>query len=72
MSYERLIALPYHSESTITEFAAEIGIAPGIVVGRLQHDHLVNYGSSLSSLKMRIKSEYDMHASENNAEKPVS
>ena len=39
-------------------FAAEIGIAPGIIVGRLQHDQLLNYNSELNSLKVKLKWEH--------------
>jgi len=31
----------YHSKVRIEEFAKEVGIAPGIVVGRLQHENLL-------------------------------
>ena len=31
------------SKSAVRQFAAEVGIAPGIVVGRLQHDHYLPY-----------------------------
>jgi HTH-type transcriptional regulator / antitoxin HigA len=39
------------SESDIKTFAAEIGIAPGIVLGRLQHDGLIPYKTNLNRLK---------------------
>lgn len=39
------------TEQTIKQFADEIGIAPGIVVGRLQHDGLIKY-SYFSKLKV--------------------
>lgn len=38
---------------TINEFASSIGIAPGIVVGRLQHDKHIQYKSPLNRLKAR-------------------
>src|SRR6266567_517388 len=31
----------YRSKASIEEFAKEVGIAPGIVVGRLQHENLL-------------------------------
>ncbi|HWS83732.1 MAG TPA: HigA family addiction module antitoxin [Ktedonobacteraceae bacterium] len=31
----------YHSKARIEEFAKEVGIAPGIVIGRLQHENLL-------------------------------
>jgi len=43
----------YFSVNMITQFAEEIGIAPGIVVGRLQHDGLLP-NSHLNTLKQRI------------------
>jgi HTH-type transcriptional regulator / antitoxin HigA len=52
--YRRLLALSYRREEVLSGFAAEIGIAPGIVVGRLQHDHLLEYNSALNSLKVRL------------------
>lgn len=33
----------YRTESGIKEFAHKVGIAPGIVVGRLQHKKLLSY-----------------------------
>lgn len=39
---------------TITNFANEIGIAPGIVVGRLQHDKHILFKNPLNSLKERF------------------
>lgn len=49
-------ALPYlaHRAADVTAFAAKIGIAPGIVVGRMQHDELLprNY---LNKLKVRYR-----------------
>lgn len=37
--------------TAIKRFAAEVGIHPGIVVGRLQHEHLLAYNSVLNRLK---------------------
>ena len=53
--YNRLIRLGVYTEKTITDFAKSIGIAPGIVVGRLQNDKIVNYNSRLNSLKVKYK-----------------
>lgn len=33
----------YHTKAGIQEFAKKVGIAPGIVVGRLQHENLLPY-----------------------------
>lgn len=40
--------------ATIRKFALQIGIAPGIVVGRLQHDGLLSY-RSCNELKRRLE-----------------
>jgi len=40
------------SASDIETFSVEIGIAPGIVLGRLQHDGLIPYQTRLNSLKV--------------------
>lgn len=42
------------SGSAVEEFAEGIGIHPGIVVGRLQHEGLLDF-SHLNSMKMRLK-----------------
>jgi addiction module HigA family antidote len=42
--WEQFIAQQsYHSKIGFKEFAKKVGIAPGIVVGRLQHDKLLSY-----------------------------
>ena len=43
------------SRSAITEFASSIGVAPGIVVGRLQHDQHLPWNSPCSSLKRSFR-----------------
>ena len=43
------------TESAILEFADEQNIAPGIVVGRLQHEGRVAWKTSLNGLKTRLK-----------------
>jgi plasmid maintenance system antidote protein VapI len=48
---ERLKASDFHDEQAIRGFSREIGIAPGVVVGRLQHDGLLPYKSTLNRLK---------------------
>jgi hypothetical protein len=42
------------SRQSILDFANTAGIHPGIVVGRLQHDHHLDF-SHLNDLKMRIE-----------------
>jgi addiction module HigA family antidote len=48
---ERLATL--RSQAAIQAFAQEVGIGPGIVVGRLQHDRLVPF-SKLNGLRTRL------------------
>ncbi|HPQ03365.1 MAG TPA: ImmA/IrrE family metallo-endopeptidase, partial [Bacillota bacterium] len=42
------------SRNKVSAFAKSIGVAPGIVVGRLQHDGLLPY-THLNGLKVRLK-----------------
>ncbi len=44
-----------HDEEQIREFATRLNIHPGIVVGRLQHEELVGYRTSLNKLKDRFE-----------------
>lgn len=44
-----------HSRSAIVNFATEIGIHPGIVLGRLQHDGLVHFATPLNDLKQSFR-----------------
>jgi Zn-dependent peptidase ImmA (M78 family) len=39
----------------VREFAAEAGVTPGIVVGRLQHEHTIGYNSPLNRLKTKLR-----------------
>lgn len=41
--------------ASVQRFADELGIHPGIVVGRLQHEQLIRHGHLLSRLKTRFK-----------------
>ena len=45
------------SKSAVTSFAEKIGIHPGIVVGRLQHDEVIQQ-SWMNHLKEKIKAQY--------------
>jgi HTH-type transcriptional regulator / antitoxin HigA len=51
---ERLKGLDIHDEEVIRQFSRDVGIAPGIVVGRLQHDGLLPYSSRLNRLKAKL------------------
>jgi Zn-dependent peptidase ImmA (M78 family) len=46
--FETLLSLPYSRPSVVKNFAAEIGIDAGIVVGRLHHEELVPHGKLVS------------------------
>ncbi len=48
------IAVGRISKAEIQAFAYKVGIAPGIVVGRLQHEHLLPF-SHCNDLKIRLK-----------------
>jgi Zn-dependent peptidase ImmA (M78 family) len=52
--FDQFIASSRFSRSAINNFAAEIEIAPGIVVGRLQHDGHLPY-THLNDLKCRLE-----------------
>ncbi len=52
--YKFLVKNKPYSQTKTKEFARNIGIAPGIVVGRLQHDKLLPF-THLNSLKVRFK-----------------
>ncbi len=54
MEYEKFIKKEIFNRDTITEFAKEVGIAPGIVVGRLQNDNLIPH-NWYNDLKIRYK-----------------
>lgn len=45
----------YETATGIWDFAQQAGIAPGIVVGRLQHDSIIPFRSSFNRLKSRFK-----------------
>lgn len=51
--YASLATWPTYPRASIIEFSRQIGIAPGIVVGRLQHDGLLPH-SHLNDLKQRL------------------
>ncbi len=42
------------SPATVQRFADQIGVAPGIIVGRLQHEKLIGWGSALNRLKVTL------------------
>ncbi len=54
-AYRKFVAVAMFSEAAVTIFSRKIGIAPGIVVGRLQHDSHVPYNSVLNHLKRSVE-----------------
>jgi HTH-type transcriptional regulator / antitoxin HigA len=56
--YQAFVEAGQFSEASMKGFAKEIGIAPGIVVGRLQHEGLIPF-SAANELKKRYKFQED-------------
>ena len=52
--WERFVASSRFSDDSVRQFAADQGIAPGIVVGRLQHEGHLPW-NRLNHLKMRLE-----------------
>lgn len=52
--YRHFVKVGGFTESAINTFAAEVGIAPSIVLGRLQHDKYIPHNTHLNSLKKRL------------------
>ncbi len=53
--WDRFTAATRFTETAVRRFADDQGIAPGIVVGRLQHEGRLAWGSGLNRLKKRFK-----------------
>lgn len=53
--YQRFVQQRRFSVPAVTHFAEEIGIARGIVIGRLQHDRLIGWDDPLTKLKLRYE-----------------
>lgn len=53
--WEQFRVFDSYSESCIRQFAEEQGIAPGAVVGRLQHEDRLSWGTRLNKLKVRLE-----------------
>ena len=54
MAWQQFRQVSSLSEKVVRKFAQEQGIAPGIVVGRLQHEEIISW-SRLNNLKVRLK-----------------
>ena len=52
--YESIKQLPCYSGTAVREFAAEIGVCPGVVVGRLQNDNLLPH-AHLNNLRRKLQ-----------------
>ena len=52
--WKAFVATSLYSEMTIRQFAKEQGIAPGIIVGRLQHEDCLPWQTPLNKLKVRL------------------
>ncbi len=50
--YELFVLDKPITDTKVKKFAEDIGIAPGIVVGRLQHERIIRYDSYLGGLKV--------------------
>lgn len=53
-SFSKIVTGPF-TKPSIREFAHSIGIAPSIVLGRLQRERKIRYGGPLESLKVRYQ-----------------
>jgi HTH-type transcriptional regulator / antitoxin HigA len=53
--YQRLLAMQPLALGDIEVFADDLGVSPGIVVGRLQHDGHLPWRTTLNSLKRRLR-----------------
>jgi HTH-type transcriptional regulator/antitoxin HigA len=51
--YERFISADSFAKAEIRAFAAKLGLSPGIVVGRLQHDNMLDF-ACCNDLKRRL------------------
>ena len=53
--WKQFVAISPHGESSVRRFAGEQGIAPGIIVGRLQHEDCLSWRTPLNKLKVRLE-----------------
>lgn len=53
--YQKYVSLSSFTAESVQEFAIKVGIATGIVVGRLQHDGLLIQNSRLNTLRDRFR-----------------
>ena len=55
VDYQRIAESHHDNPAVIERFAREIGIAPGIVVGRLQYDGLIDWNSPCGRLRRPLR-----------------
>lgn len=53
--WDQFVNAASYSERAIRQFAREQDIAPGIIVGRLQHEKHLSWGTPLNKLKVRLE-----------------
>lgn len=53
--WARFVRVSLFTKKVVETFAEEQGIAPGIVVGMLQHEEFLPWGSRLNDLKVRLE-----------------
>lgn len=53
-AWDSFVAERNFNANSVTEFAAQARVTPGVIVGRLQHEKLVSY-SALNHLKTRLR-----------------
>lgn len=53
--WTQFVATPSYSEMAIRQFAEKQGIAPSIIVGRLQHEGRLSWRTPLNKLKIRME-----------------
>ena len=54
-NWKQYVTAASYSESSIRQFAREKGIAPGLIVGRLQHEKRLSWRTRLNKLKVRLE-----------------
>ena len=53
--WKQFVATSPHGEGAVRRFAGEQGIAPGIIVGRLQYEGCLSWRTPLNRLKVRLE-----------------
>jgi len=61
--YRRFVRQTYFTKASVLEFAMGIGVHPGIIVGRLQHDRVIGF-NKLTGLRRSIEPDVLLAATE--------